>query len=1111
MALGRIGRRRNSSYTLSDPAPTPNADRGDVTQGVDFRAIREIRGTQNNGFEELCCQLAACRTVSPGSRFVRNGTPDGGVEAYWIGPDQVEHGFQAKYFFEIGNSQWRQLDESVSTALGKHPNLRHYTVCLPIDLPDARIPQKNSLRTKWDQKVKDWANEAAKRGMTVDFDLWGEHELLLELAKAENAGRTWFFFHATELSPQWLTERLAEAIAAAGPRYSSALNVTLPIASRFDALGFTDRFREHLLSRTSPLRRGLASLDDFKQRSADDAALSSAFQAASQSAAVLLGSIGKLADALPTRAESQAFKAALETAVTAANSLAAMAEERIRPPDDLTEGGKSPKPDPERDFRDTRYRVAERFATEVWAVERFAHDWSAELAGRPALLVVGRAGCGKTHLFCDVAQHRVEHGLPTILLLGEQFAADDFWGEVIKSLGLRCTRDEFFGALESAAESAGTRALIFVDAINEADQIKWDNVLPRLLESVSRRPRLGIAVSCRASYERPIVRKDLVPRQLSRIEHTGFVGRLHEALSLFCQHFGIETINAPPLDPEFENPLFLKLFCKGLHDLGLRRPPRGHHGLQFVFSQLFDAVNTKLAGELDFSADERVVYRAVDAVAEAMVDHGQYMLPKEVARSLLEQILPAKDRAYSRSLLRRLVAEGILAEDVHWQNDQEEPAHVVRFAYERLADFQLATRLLDRYHVGTDKNALSPDSEFHSLISSRLLVHFSGLLEALIVLIPERLGSELDEHIPTLQTMPEYLDAFIESLPLRDGRHITSHAIALVGRLLVDTDPNEPTDVPADKLRDSLIQMAAIPHHPLNAKWLSTRLSGVSMPERDLFWSTFLHRSWRERSWIPPSSVERFLDWAWPTRPDDVDPCFGFDDEVVFLILLTLAWFLATPNRFVRDRATKAVVCILCRRVRLARPLVESLAHVDDLYVRERLYCAIYGAVVRARDKEEIAPVADAVYESLFAAGTPPAHILLRDYGRGVIEYAIELGCAIDVDPARCRPPYHSQPLETAVPTWDELHVRYGGGDYAGLLLSLWPGMGDFASYVMGGESHGDGFFGVDRRARTDRTPRKHGAQRKTWGTAGARFPVSVGIVESSRVGLDSRPLRHFR
>jgi len=140
---------------------------------MDFRVIRPIRGSANNGFEELCCQLAAKEAAPAGSRFVRNGTPDGGVEGYRIHPDGGERAWQAKYFFEIESSQWAQLRDSITTALDKHPALTRYTICLPIDLPDARVSGQESLRQKWERHVAGWETLATARGMTVRFDLWG--------------------------------------------------------------------------------------------------------------------------------------------------------------------------------------------------------------------------------------------------------------------------------------------------------------------------------------------------------------------------------------------------------------------------------------------------------------------------------------------------------------------------------------------------------------------------------------------------------------------------------------------------------------------------------------------------------------------------------------------------------------------------------------------------------------------------------------------------------------------------------------------------------------------------------------------------------------------------
>jgi hypothetical protein len=67
--------------------------------------------------------------------------------------------------------------------------------------------------------------------MTVTFDLWGASELLMRLSAEQHAGRRWFWFGRTELSPAWFADRPAEVIDAAGPRIFRALATSIPTLS----------------------------------------------------------------------------------------------------------------------------------------------------------------------------------------------------------------------------------------------------------------------------------------------------------------------------------------------------------------------------------------------------------------------------------------------------------------------------------------------------------------------------------------------------------------------------------------------------------------------------------------------------------------------------------------------------------------------------------------------------------------------------------------------------------------------------------------------------------------------------------------------------------------
>src|SRR5699024_10683714 len=108
---------------------------------IDFLRIRTFDGSKDGGFEELICQLAHLNKPSNNHIFIRKDGAggDAGVECFWKLKDGKEHAWQAKYFTErLGNSEWNQINNSVRTALTKHPNLTKYYICVPRDFNDSR-------------------------------------------------------------------------------------------------------------------------------------------------------------------------------------------------------------------------------------------------------------------------------------------------------------------------------------------------------------------------------------------------------------------------------------------------------------------------------------------------------------------------------------------------------------------------------------------------------------------------------------------------------------------------------------------------------------------------------------------------------------------------------------------------------------------------------------------------------------------------------------------------------------------------------------------------------------------------------------------------------------
>jgi hypothetical protein len=1010
---------------------------------LDWNSIRPLNGGRDKGFEELCAQLARAESPSR-STFVRKGTPDAGVECYAILSDGAEWGWQSKYVDGLGDSQWSQIDESIKTALEKHPKLVRYFVCVPVDRADARIEGRKSAKERWGEHVEKWTKWASDKRMAVEFVYWGSYELLERLARSEHVGRVRFWFDLRGFDGAWFTARLDEALRTAGPRYTPEIHVDLPIVAEFDAFGRTERFFDREKANARKIREKLRTVE-YAEGTVDPTVEAAVADVSSKVQAVLtaLGSI----DPQPTGPlPFGAIPEQVRTAEAATQELSRLLSERER------ELEAAPAPtDPEASrltyrsnpFRDRRIRLLQLTSELRQAHESLVH--ADGIAGSALLLLRGVAGTGKTHLLCDVARHRVAAGRPTVLLMGQRFVSNDApWSQALQQLDLAgLSAEEFVGALEAAAQAAGSRALLLIDAINEgAGRTIWPNHLAAFLAHLERSSWIGVVLAVRSSYEEIIVPENVRARATT-LTHQGFMEHEYDATKTFFLHYGLELPSTPLLAPEFRNPLFLKTLCRGLNAKGERRLPRGFQGITAVFDLYLSAVNERLASSLGFDQRTPLVRQALEAVAKAILDSGEPWLTLAKAKEIVDAFLPGRD--FERSLYRGLVAEGVLVEEAARRQDAN-AEEIVFVAYERFADHLAANTLLDRHlDVGKPASAFAPGGPLTFICDDTKYVS-PGLLEAMCIQIPERTGQELIALAPSCSDRWGLGDAFRQSLVWR-----TYEAFSDGTRAALNTLCRSEHDL-RDTL-DVLLTVATLPGHPLNARFLDWRLREDGMPDRDAWWSVYLHQAWGTHG-----AVDRLVDWTSSVGPDK-----SIDDETVDLCAITLSWMLTTSNRFLRDRATTALVSLLTGRLAAVVRLVDLFADVDDPYVAERVYAVAYGVAMRSHDPVEVSALAACVYGRVFASDATPPHILLRDYARGVVERALHLGSAIDVVPDRIRPPYRSMwptiptedDIKPLMPDWSKGSHDSGELEWGRNRIGSSVMYDDFARYVLGTNSSG--------------------------------------------------------
>jgi len=961
-------------------------------------------------FEELCCQIfRRAQDIPADSKFrrIRGDGGDGGVEALWTFPTGEIWGLQAKFFETLGATQKRQIAKSIMQAVANYRGLTRYTICLPINLTAQTGGKTGKSRSgqheriaKW---IEEWQAELSTGSRFVTFDIWDESELLGRMASTDTSGglaRYWFDVEL--LTRPWFVERLTDAKAQAGPRYSPTLAIATPLDDTFLAFGRSEPWIRKI---ESFAERFSETLDRWSRTvSSKDQPLDKATNEIINQAATLVATARIIEASLSSSGEDpgQLVLLTFRNAVRQSIELASALEPSFKR-DLLERHGeiadtahfRQLRAEYMADFPMAALDCLRDLSRILSQVEILAFQPEGQLPAAPAMLLRGSAGVGKTHGIIDTAHRRMASGLLSIVLFGEDVSGPEPWHSFTAKLGLAHAsgNDAILDALNAAGEATGFPLLIFIDALNETepDRRKWRNWLPPMLEQVRRRPFLKLCVSCRDIYVR-----DVMPKSFSypAFEHNGFLGREYEAQFAFFQHYGVGVPAEPLLQEEFTNPLFLRLLCEALRDCKMQAIPAGREGIRALINILLLAKNDKAAAVCDFDKRENRVRDAMLRLAKAMGSSGSRTLPLVEAKNLVDDTV----FIYSKSLFELLESESLIATvEKPAGIFGGEPTYSVRFPFERIGDHLIAEHLLERI---TDlQTAFASCGHLHFVVeSSDAARAHSGILEALSIQLPELHMKELIDVVSTIDRSILW-DAFIAGLQWRAPQFVSKRT----EELTVEALSSNETNVAA---ADAILGLAARPEHPLNIHFLDKFLIQLPLLRRDPIWANIVEQSYSGWSDIvrPKSTVYRLIETASRGNLDDLD------DDVGTNWAIALAWFCGSPDRRIRDRATIAMASIFNARPSTIPPLLRKFALIDDEYISERVIVAAYGALLLNESIAEIHTAACIVYELYFADGQPPLNTSLRDHARLIVEMSVQHSVApYELNSGLYRPPYQSE------------------------------------------------------------------------------------------------------
>jgi len=965
--------------------------------GFNWNNIISYNGSQNNAFEELVCQLGREEEIADRVSFNRIGTPDGGVEAYCTLKNGDEYGWQAKFFDSMDQSQWRQLEDSFNNAFEKHARLVKYYICIPLDRADPRIEKQKWFMDKWNEKVEQWQRYSKERGRSIEFEYWGSSELLHRLSLEKHAGRTKYWFNQIELSNQWFVDRIERSISDLGARYTPELNFELEIARIFDLIARDEHFKRQIDASYDEILKKLSSvvsaihhkdISEYKENLQKD--------------------LSRLRETYENINFFEILPVDIDSILLACNiiwrSISSL-DEYIH--DWQASRGKHTKEDPRDKFDYLLYHLHE-LSVGLSDFQRFVEDRKLRLVNTPVLILQGSAGVGKSHLLADVVRKRAAEGKQSVFLLGQHFVTNENpWTQILRNiLRLDCNEGEFLGALDAKGQAMGSRMIILIDAINEGNGLHfWEDHIRSFIETFRRYKWLGLVLSVRSSYVRKIAPEAVITEDIAvRIEHYGFKDIEYEASKHFFKHYGIQQPSIPLLYPDFQNPLFLKLFCSGLKKKGLTTIPDGYEGITKIISFYLEGINDHLSRPdyFNYAAENiNLVKKAAELIAQRKVENSLNYVLYEEAFSLIEREF--NHYLNKRGFLDALISEGVFSKNLYWDKNGRD-AEGIFLTYQKFEEHIITSYLLEKHlEHNNPAESFSKGKVLYELIKDENECYFnSGIVEALSIQLPELTGKDLYELAPHCKAYTPVIDAFVESLIWRKKETITEKHIDYVNEYVIQ--------YAHDRFLDTVLSVAPIPKHFFNADFLHKNLMKVSLPDRDAWWTTYIHNKMYE-----PTPVKRLIDWAWSDEDKTHIP-----DESILLSAKAISWFLTSSNRFLRDSATKALIALLENRIKVLEQLLKEFEEVNDPYVYERLFAVAYGCTLRTTDTGTLKNLSEYVYHTIFDKKNVYPHVLLRDYARGVIEYSLCLNCRVIVSKEKITPPYKSNWFD-AIPTDEDI------------------------------------------------------------------------------------------
>ena len=615
------------------------------------------------------------------------------------------------------------------------------------------------------------------------------------------------------------------------------------------------------------------------------------------------------------------------------------------------------------------------------------------------LIITGAAGIGKSHSiaqFCNemfCLKNKV-----CIFILGQQLNdSSNLILMIERVLHIPYTLQKFLEQLEVIAKYNNTVIPFVIEAINEGrNSYIWKDEFNGLISIFNKYKWIKLIISIRNTYiEKCLPESYECTEGVLVEEHRGFENKSIDAVSKFFEFYEIPIPTFPVLYSEYHNPLFLHTLCKTLKKID-NKSITEYSSFSSIFNKYMDVIEDEVSRKLNYIKSLKIVKKVVNSIVEYSFKNNQlYRIDIEVFYEIVENIV-GKFGINCNDIIQLLIEEGLFYIEVYGEDLEEH----VQFSYERYHNILTCRYLLDELKSREELLTSIESGRLNNYLNSP----YNGITEELFIMIPDKFDVEV---LPLLdeKMVVRNLDNYINSLIWRNKDNISIESVKkLINKYVVVRKYYH------DSFINTLIILSPIEDHPLNILFFQEYLKKLSIPIRDSLLADILYNGY---------SVNKTLD-------NLIGFCFSksvdkFSKECLKLIIYIVSWSLCSTNLQYRNSAIRALAALFERNIDLANDTIINFANIDDPYIKEGIYCALYGAVLRVDTfNNELEELVTEVYKDIFNSEEVYPNILVRDYARGIIEYGNIKGCKISFDIKDVRTPYNSCWYDS-IPTQDEI------------------------------------------------------------------------------------------